>query len=70
MRTPSGADDSAKWVEYHRHNVKMFRLVANSDPGHKWECLAWADTERRRVEGFTKRPEWRQVNGSGSGVVL
>ncbi|WP_410662908.1 AMED_5909 family protein [Amycolatopsis sp. lyj-84] len=71
-RVPSVSDDSVQWVAYHRTNVKMFKAVANLDPGHRWECLAWAEFERRRVEGFTSRPEWRDVTtGPGSsGVVL
>ncbi|WP_409495227.1 AMED_5909 family protein [Amycolatopsis sp. cmx-11-12] len=70
MRTPSGEDDSVDWVKYHRHNVTMFQAVAVSDPDHKWECLAWADIERRRVEEFTNRPEWRQADDGPSEVVL
>ncbi|OLZ53434.1 hypothetical protein BS329_11605 [Amycolatopsis coloradensis] len=69
MRIPSGKDDPVYWVKYHRHNVKMFKAVAVSDPDHKWECLAWADIERRRVEEFTNRPEWRQADDGPSGVV-
>lgn len=47
------------WVEFHRHNARMFKSMSETDPDHKWEALANHGIQLRCVERLTKRPEWK-----------
>lgn len=59
-RMPSKDSPLSAWVEFHRHNARMFKSMAETDPDHKWEALANHGIQLRCVERLTQRPEWKE----------
>jgi hypothetical protein len=58
-RMPAREAPLETWVEFHRHNARMFKSMSETDPDHKWEALANHGIQLRCVERLTKRPEWK-----------
>ncbi|WP_410589731.1 AMED_5909 family protein [Amycolatopsis sp. lyj-23] len=65
-RMPRKESPLSEWVEFHRHNARMFKAVSETDPDHKWEALANHGIQLRCVERLTKRPEWSEDYTNGS----
>ena len=60
-RMPTRKSELSVWVEFHRHNARMFQAIAETDPDHKWEALANHGIQLKCVERLTQRPEWKDA---------
>ncbi|WP_372508784.1 AMED_5909 family protein [Amycolatopsis iheyensis] len=62
---PNGKSSKDEWVEFHRHNARMFKSMSITDPGRKDEALWHFGIQLRCIERHTGKPEWKTDYESG-----